>query len=82
MEKSQMSAKPVVPQSLSADTVQVRVGIGDLARSLRCMRNWLSRSGCSFQVFHCARDGDEAVVLIEFDRKEASSRDAFSRTFG
>jgi hypothetical protein len=77
-----MSAEPAFPQSLSADTVEVRVGIGELARSLTTMRKWLSRSGCSVQVFRCVRDGDEAVVLVDFDRKETSFRDAFSRTFG
>jgi hypothetical protein len=77
-----MASKPVVPQCLSADTVEVRVGISELARSLRSMRKWLSRTGYSFQVFHCVREGNEAVVLVEFDRNETSVRDVFSRTFG
>ena len=77
-----MSAEPAFPQSLSAGTVEVRVGIGELARSLTTMRKWLSRSGCSFQVFHCVRAGNDAVVLVEFDRNETSVRDAFSRAFG
>src|SRR4051794_35165796 len=77
-----MAPTPVIPQYASANTVEVRVGIGEVARSLRSMRKWLTHSGCSFQVFHCVRDGNEAVVLVEFDRKDSSVRDAFSRTFG
>jgi hypothetical protein len=77
-----MAPQPIVPHYLSADTVEVRVGMGELARSLRSMRKWLSRSGCSFQVFHCVRAGNDAVVLVEFDRNQTSVRDAFSRAFG
>ena len=47
--------------------IELRVEIGNLASSLIQIRRWLVDHGCSSQVFHCVREGSEAVIRLEFD---------------